>query len=149
MGAMTKILVVDDEKVLCKLYAEELSTEDYEVISTSECEGLMEMIEQQRPDLIVLDIKMGKYNGLDLLQDIRNTYYNLPVILCSAYSSFRNDLMSIAADSYVVKSADLTELKIKINMALEGTGSLLTAKRARKMGRQGNEKSYRSPSTWC
>ena len=134
MGAMTKILVVDDEKVLCKLYAEELSSKDYEVISTSECEGLMEMIEQQRPDLIVLDIKMGKYNGLDLLQDIRNTYYNLPVILCSAYSSFKYDLMSIAADFYVVKSADLTELKIKINMALEGHRIIADSKTCKENG---------------
>lgn len=146
---MTKILVVDDENVLCELYVEELSSEDYEVISTSDCEGLMEMIEQHRPDLIVLDIRMGEYDGLDLLQDIRNTYYNMPVILCSAYSSFKHDLKSIAADSYVVKSADLTELKVKINMALEGHRISADREACEENGGQGNEKSYRSPSTWC
>jgi DNA-binding response OmpR family regulator len=55
-----------------------------------------------------------------LLQDIRKEYYNVPVILCSAYSSYKGDLKSIAADYYVVKSADLSELKRKISMALEG-----------------------------
>jgi DNA-binding response OmpR family regulator len=55
-----------------------------------------------------------------LLQDIRREFYNIPVILCSAYSSFKGDLKSIAADYYVVKSADLSELKQKIKMALEG-----------------------------
>lgn len=134
--AMAKILVVDDEVTLCALYAEELSEEGYEVVFTTECTGLMEMIEQSGPDLILLDIRMGACDGLDLLQNIRNVYYNMPVILLSAYSSFKYDLKSIAADSYVVKSADLTELKKKINMALEARVSSLTKKRIEKMKRQ-------------
>ncbi len=123
---MTKILVVDDEAPLCMLYAEELTEEGYEVVSTRDCEGLMEMIEQHRPDVIVLDIRMGEWNGLDLLQDIRNAYHDKPVILCTAYSPFKYDLRSVAADYYVVKSADLTDLKTKISMALEGSASVLT-----------------------
>ncbi|MCK4728844.1 MAG: response regulator [Desulfobacterales bacterium] len=134
--AMARILVVDDEVTLCALYTEELSEEGYEVVSTSDCNRLMEMIEQSGPDLILLDIRMGVYDGLDLLQNIRNVYYNMPVILLSAYSSFKYDLKSIAADSYVVKSADLTELKKKINMALEARVSSLTKKRIEKMKRQ-------------
>ena len=63
--------------------------------------------------------ELGKYNGLDLLQEIRNANYRMPVILCTAYSSFKYDLKSIAADDYVVKSADLTELKLKIKAAIE------------------------------
>jgi len=50
---------------------------------------------------------------------IREKYYDLPVVLCSAYSMFGADLKTIAADYYVVKSSDLTELKMKINRALE------------------------------
>ena len=122
---MKKVLVADDEDLLCQLYTEELRSEGYEVFTTNEGAGLIEMIEQHRPDLIVLDIRMGEHDGLDLLQDIRNAYYEMPVILCSAYSSFRHDLKSIAADHYVVKSADLTELKIKINMALGSNVSLV------------------------
>lgn len=137
---MKRILVADDEDDLCLLYALDLSSEGYEVVTTSDGAGLIEMIGQHRPDLIVLDIRMGEYNGLDILQDIRNAYYNMPVILCSAYSSFKYDLRSIAADYYVIKSWDLTELKIKINMALERTGSLLIEKRMKKMGRQDNER---------
>ena len=80
---------------------------------------LLERIEEEKPDLIVLDIKMVDYNGLDLLQDIRNKFYNLPVILCTAYDTFKEDMKSIAADFYVIKSFDLTELKNKIAMALD------------------------------
>jgi two-component system response regulator (stage 0 sporulation protein F) len=70
---------------------------------------------------VVLDIKMVDYNGLDLLQEIRNRFYNLPVILCTAYDTFKEDIKAIAADFYVIKSFDLTELKKKIARALEAT----------------------------
>ena len=102
------------------LYGEELEEEGYEVITAGSGHGLMEMIERDKPDLVILDIKMAEHDGLDLLQEIRKDFYNIPVVLCSAYSSFRGDLKSIAADYYVVKSADLSELKQKSKMALEG-----------------------------
>jgi len=121
MGAlMKKILIVDDEEVIRMLYGEELEDEGYKVITTGTGLGLVELVDRERPDLIILDIKMAEHNGLDLLQDIRKEFYNIPVILCSAYSSYKIDLKSIAADYYVVKSADLSELKRRIKMALEG-----------------------------
>jgi CheY-like chemotaxis protein len=58
--------------------------------------------------------------GEELEEEGYEVITNIPVILCSAYSSFKGDLKSIAADYYVVKSADLSELKQKIKMALEG-----------------------------
>jgi CheY-like chemotaxis protein len=119
-GPMKTILIVDDEEVIRMLYSEELEDEGYKVITASTGHGLIEMIGQDKPDLVVLDIKMAEHDGLDLLQVIRKEFYNIPVILCSAYSSFKGDLKSIAADYYVVKSADLSELKQKIKMALEG-----------------------------
>ena len=117
---MNKILIVDDEDVIRMLYGEELEDEGYEVITTGSGQGLVGLVEREKPDLIVLDIKMAEHDGLDLLQDIRRDFYNIPVILCSAYSSYKGDLKAIAADYYVVKSADLSELKQKIKMALEG-----------------------------
>jgi DNA-binding response OmpR family regulator len=116
---MAKILIVDDEEHIRFLYSEELTDEGYEVITHDSGAGLLELIEREKPDLVVLDIKMVDYNGLDLLQDIRNKYYDLPVILCTAYDTFKEDMKSIAADFYVIKSFDLTELKNRIKMALE------------------------------
>lgn len=109
-----KILVVDDEAHIRMLYTEELTEEGYAVITAEGGLGLLERIETELPDLVVLDIKMVDYNGLDLLQDIRNKFYDLPVILCSAYDTFKDDMKSIAADQYVIKSFDLAELKMKI-----------------------------------
>lgn len=110
-----KILVVDDEAHIRLLYTEELTEEGYEVITAEGGLNLLERIEDEKPDLVVLDIKMVDYNGLDLLQDIRNKFYDLPVILCSAYDTYKDDMKSIAADQYVVKSFDLSELKSKIS----------------------------------
>ena len=116
---MAKILIVDDEEHIRYLYSEELSDAGYDVITAESGYLLMEKIEEEKPDLVVLDIKMVDYNGLDLLQDIRNRFYDLPVVLCTAYDTFKEDMKSISADYYVIKSFDLTELKNKIALALE------------------------------
>ena len=116
---MAKVLIIDDEKHIRMLYAEELREEGYDVAVAADGKDILELIEKERPDVIVLDIKMVSSNGLDALQDVRNKYYNLPVILCSAYGSYKVDIKAIAADAYVVKSSDLTELKNKIAQVLE------------------------------
>jgi two-component system, response regulator, stage 0 sporulation protein F len=116
---MAKILIVDDEEHIRFLYSEELTEAGYEVITADSGYKLLETIEEEQPDLVVLDIKMVDYNGLDLLQDIRNQFLDLPVILCTAYDTFKEDMKSIAADFYVIKSFDLTELKTKIKTALD------------------------------
>ncbi len=116
---MARILIVDDEEHIRSLYALELEDEGYEVLALESGKGLAEHIERFRPDVVVLDIKMVDVSGLDVLQEIRNRFYDLPVILCSAYGSYKGDIKSIAADYYVVKSSDLTELKTKIRNALE------------------------------
>ncbi|MBW2059687.1 MAG: response regulator [Deltaproteobacteria bacterium] len=116
---MAKVLIVDDEESIRLLYSEELTGDGYEVALAEDGHQLVERIEKEKPDVVILDIKMAEYNGLDLLQTIRERFYDLPVILCSAYSMFKGDLKSIAADYYVVKSSDLSELKRKINQALE------------------------------
>lgn len=120
---MAKILIVDDEEHIRMLYQVELEDEGYEVVTASDGRDLVGRIEREHPNLVVLDIKMAGYNGLDLLQEIRNRFYNLPVILCSAYDSFRRDIKSIAADFYVVKSSDLTLLKKTIARALESVAA--------------------------
>lgn len=116
---MAKILIVDDEEGIRMLYAMELQDEGYEVITLPDGKDLLEVVDAQEPDCIVLDIKMREYNGLDLLQQIRKKHDDLPVILNSAYSSFKVDLKAVAADYYVVKSSDLGELKEKLKVALE------------------------------
>jgi DNA-binding response OmpR family regulator len=116
---MAKILIVDDEEGIRMLYSMELQDEGYDVVTRADGKDLLAVVEEEKPDCIILDIKMREYSGLDLLQELRRKYYNLPVILNSAYSSFKVDLKAVAADYYVVKSSDLRELKEKLKIALE------------------------------
>ena len=116
---MSKILVVDDDAAIRMLYADELEEEGYDVIECGEACGLMELIAGKKPDLVVMDIKLGAFNGLDLLREIRDRYYQLPVILCTAYPNIRPGMKTVAADYYVLKSSDLNDLKTKIKSALQ------------------------------
>lgn len=113
-----KVLVVDDEKNIRLLLQEELADEGYEVITAESGARALDLIRQERPDLVTLDIKMPGEDGLAILRRIRETDYDLPVIICSAYSVYKTDFASVAADHYVTKSSDFTELKEKIKEIL-------------------------------
>jgi len=116
---MPKILVVDRDQVIQSLYKEEFTEEGFEVYCTGNCHAFMEMVGKIGPDVILLEIDLPSRNGLDLLQEIRKSYYDMPVIVCTAYGSFRYDPKVIAADYFVEKSWNLDELKVKVRMALE------------------------------
>lgn len=117
---MAKILIVDDEKHILQYYAEELSGLGYEVATTDTGDRLLGRILFYKPEVVILDIKLIDYDGLELLQQIRKEYPNLPVILSSAYDSFVYDPKAIAADYYVVKSFDLYPLQEAVRKAIEG-----------------------------
>ena len=117
---MTKILVVDDEQHIRELYSLELASEGYDVETRASCVNLLRDMETSKPNLIILDIRLVDDDGLEALLEIRKHYPDVPIILCTAYDSYRYDIRTIAADAYVVKSFDLSELKMKIRRALEG-----------------------------
>jgi DNA-binding response OmpR family regulator len=117
--AMNKVLIVDDDETIRMLYADELEEEGYDVFTIGDCTEVMGAIREERPDLIVMEMISGKYNSLELLQDIRNEHHQLPVILCTAYAAFKYDPRSMAADFHVVKSSSLKELKWRIKMAFQ------------------------------
>jgi DNA-binding NtrC family response regulator len=116
---MARILLVDDEEHILRYYTEELSEEGHKVWTVATGHNLLKKIDRVQPEVVVLDIKLVEYDGLDLLKEIRNCYHDLPVILCTAYDTYKEDPKSIAANYYVVKSFDLTELKMAIQKAIE------------------------------
>jgi len=70
-------------------------------------------------DLVILDIKIPKREGTEVLHEIKKRNREIPVILNSAYSTYKSDFSTWMADAYVVKSADLTELKDKVKELLK------------------------------
>ncbi len=115
---MNRILVVDDEANIRLLYAEELADEGYEVATAATTAEAVEQLQKQNFDLAVLDIKLKNESGIELLQKIVKERHDMPVILCSAFSCYKDDFSAWLADSYVVKSGDLTELKEEIKRVL-------------------------------
>jgi len=116
---MARLLVVDDERDIRYLYATELEEEGYQVDTAASAGEAAALLQQQNFDLIVLDIQMKGESGLQLLQQIVREKTDLPVILCTAFSCYKDDFSSWLADAYVVKSSDLSELKGEVRRILE------------------------------
>jgi len=118
---MYKIMVVDDEVHIRMLYKKEFEQEGFEVVLVPGAEGALAAMAAHRPDLVVLDIELGGENGLELLNLMRQTYRECPIILNSAYSTYKSDFQSWLADAYVMKSSDLRPLKDKVRSLLTET----------------------------
>lgn len=115
---MKKVLVVEDEEAQRILYEEELTEMGYKVSLAPNGEAALKMAKEERPDLVVLDIMMPGLNGLDTLRELLNDDPRVPVIINTAYSHYRENFMSWAAEDYIVKSSDLSELKTAIHRIL-------------------------------
>lgn len=113
-----KILLLEPDEVIQMLYRDELAEEGYEVISVSDTGQLMQLIETLQPGLIVMEAGLYGCNGLGLLQEIRKTYPELPVILCTSDPSFRTEPMALAADDVVLKGMTVSELKQSVKNVL-------------------------------
>ena len=114
-----KILVVDDEENIRILYSEELQDEGYDVIVASNAEEADIKIKESSPDLITLDIKMPGMDGIDFLRKVREHDKNIPIVMCSAYSDYKQDFRVWASEAYVIKSSDMVELKSIIREILK------------------------------
>ena len=115
---MPTILIVDDQACIRKLFSEELSFEGYRVETAYNGESARAHLRLSPPDVVLLDLYLDGPDGWEVLRDIKRQDPHLPVIIVTAYDSFRDDPLLSQADGYVVKSADFTELKQKIASVL-------------------------------
>jgi DNA-binding response OmpR family regulator len=120
---MKRILVVDHDRGIQMLYEAELADEGYEVLTHGRADMLMRTIQQEKPDLVLMDLRLGGSDGLKLIERIRSSFDGMPVILSTAYPAFTLDPKLRAPDCFVEKSSDLTELKTKIKLILENGGN--------------------------
>jgi CheY-like chemotaxis protein len=109
--ATIRLLVVDDEESLRLLFKEELEDEGYGVELASNGLEAVEKVRSSPFDAVIMDIKMPVMDGIQALGEIKKIRKDQRVILCSAYGEYRQDFSSWISDGYVVKSADMSELK--------------------------------------
>ncbi len=112
-----KILVVDDDAHILKLYKLELEEDGYEVITASNGQEAMELFDSEEPNLVTLDILMPDIDGISLLRQMKEKKPRLPIIMSTAYD-YRDDFAVWASEAYLVKSADLSEMKEMISRLL-------------------------------
>ena len=114
MGKSKVILVVDDDENQRFLCQEVLSDEGYDVMLARDGKEALARVEEKTPDLVILDIVMPEMDGMEAMTRILRKHKKIPIILNTSYARYQEDLMTWAADAYVVKSSDFTELKEKI-----------------------------------
>jgi len=111
---MTTILLVEDDKNQRLLYEQELGFEGYEIVTASDGKDTLKKVQEQPFDLVVMDINLPMMDGIETMGRILSKHKNIPIIINTAYSSYKDNFMTWAADAFIVKSSDLTELKNKI-----------------------------------
>jgi len=111
---MKHILLVEDDKNIQRLLEEELQEDGYSIDVVSDGKEALSYLEGkngEKPDLIILDLRMPRMNGFETMGHLIKSRHDTPVIIHTAYSSYRSDVMVMAADAYIEKSHDLTKLK--------------------------------------
>jgi len=117
---MKTVLVADDEVSIRKLYQRELKLEGYNVVFASNAQEAVQKAREDAPDLVIMDIRMPGMDGIEAMGRILEENNEIPVVINTAYSSYKDSFMSWCADAYVTKSSDLTELKETVKRILSG-----------------------------
>ena len=119
-----KILVVDDEALLVKGIRFNLQSDGYEVITG--CDGLeaLHLVQDEKPDLVILDVMMPNMDGLTACGKIRE-FSDVPIILLTAKTDDMDKLIGFdhGADDYITKPFNILELKARIRALLRRAGS--------------------------
>jgi len=127
--AKARILVVEDDDKQRQLYCEELIAAGYETLEARNASEAEELLNREQIDLIILDINMPGVSGLELLPRIHELHPGMPVIIHTAYGSYRDDFISWLADMFIVKSPDAGNL-------IEAVEDLLSRQREKKIQRE-------------
>lgn len=113
------ILVVDDEKPIADILQFNLVKEGYKVICAYDGEEALKMVEEQQPDLLLLDIMLPKKDGMEVCREVRKKY-DFPIIMLTAKGSEIDKVLGLemGADDYVTKPFSTRELiaRVKANM---------------------------------
>ncbi|AGB41465.1 response regulator with CheY-like receiver domain and winged-helix DNA-binding domain [Halobacteroides halobius DSM 5150] len=117
-----KILVVDDDKNICKLIEIYLQKEDYQVITAMDGQEAIDKYYEYNPQLVVLDIMLPQVDGWEVCQEIREDS-NVPILMLTAKGEKDDKLkgLEIGADDYVTKPFDPDELVARVKVILRRT----------------------------
>jgi len=123
---MEKILVVDDDADIRRAFRRNLETDVLKVVEAASGEEAIRQVAVERPDLIIMDIRMGATTGLDTLRKLRSLDPKLMIIMMTAYGTTQTaiEAMKFGAYDYVLKPLDVPKLKALIEQALHSARAM-------------------------
>jgi two-component system KDP operon response regulator KdpE len=112
-----RVLLVDDDQRILDFSRLKLMASGYDVITAMTGQGALTMIESQKPDILLLDLKMPGMGGLEVLKTLRASS-QLPVIVISAATELAEEALGLGANTYLPKPFDPDELPVRIETIL-------------------------------
>ena len=120
---MAKVLLIEDEESLRNLYTRILSSRNYTVETAVDGEDALLKLPEFNPDIIVLDIVMPNYNGMELLRVLKNDerHRRIPVVMLTALSEMKKitKCLEMGAVGYITKDSSVEDITHKLNLILE------------------------------
>ena len=110
---MTRLLVVDDEPEICEFLKSFFEDRDFEVRTALSGEDALKAVETFRPQVTLLDIKMGTMDGLTVLKKVKEKFPKTKVIMVTALETTEKieEAMRLGADNYITKPLSLEYLE--------------------------------------
>ena len=120
MGEKPRVLIVDDEQDFANTLAERLALRDFDTEVKKDGEGALAAVEDNPPDVVVLDIRMPGIGGFEVLRRIKATHPQVQVILLTGHGSTGDGIkgMELGAFDYLIKPVDINDLMTKIRDAI-------------------------------
>ncbi len=129
MTSAATILVVDDDPNILEVLCARLSAADFSVIPAEDGPSALKILQKKNIDLLISDVKMPEMSGMDLLDEVRKLYPDLPVIFLTAYGTIPDAVNAVksGAVDYISKPFDGKSLVDKINSFLSSAEMVLSA----------------------
>lgn len=117
---MVTILVVEDNKNLRMLMSDRLEMEGYKIYQSENGEEALEVLENNKIDLLITDIMMPTMDGYQLIDLLRSSGYSMPVLMVTAKDSFEDKKMGfrLGTDDYMVKPININEMILRVSALL-------------------------------
>jgi DNA-binding NtrC family response regulator len=115
------ILIIDDEPYLPHQFARFLRKHGYEVYTVPDGESGLQELQRRTIDLVLLDVRLPKFSGLEVLTQLRKTEQDVPIIMLTAFGDVQTavDAMKLGATDFLLKGFDLDGLLLIVQRALE------------------------------
>ena len=120
---MSTILIVDDDPSLREVLEISLSKRKYSTRIAENVQEAMEVLNNESIDLALVDLRLGRESGIDLLRRIREKWSALPVLMITAYADSKSavEAMKLGAKDYISKPFDVEELLLQVQRTLENS----------------------------